>query len=64
MYMVYKCLQTVLFYGTFLHIGIVLSSLFLCLKKVQEHFYVLDQEQKEPLVYLLYTHLIHRSNSG
>jgi len=58
----YKCLQAVLFYGTFLLVGLVLSALFLCLQKVQEHFYVFDQGQKGPIVYLLHIHLINWSN--
>jgi len=58
----YKFLQAVLFYGTFLHVGLVLNILFLCPQKVQEHFYVFDQEQKGSIVYLLQTHLIHWSN--
>jgi hypothetical protein len=49
----YMCLETVLFYGTFLHIVIVLSAFFLCPKNVQKHFYVLDQEQKRTTFVLI-----------
>ena len=40
-------------------ISIVLTVLFLCPQKVQEHFNMLEQEQKGPLGYLLYMQLIH-----